>query len=100
MLVDDTKTQSRLRTEKLDEKVAKLHIPRSAVHCTLKPDTRSDRVTHSRTCRTLNRWRPFVILAVSTMQDLRSAGVTRHKKSTVCAHQMAVPGQRRTGNPR
>ena len=43
--VDTTKTQSRLRTEKLDEKVAKLHIPRSAVHCTLKPDTRSESFT-------------------------------------------------------
>ena len=62
MLVDTTKNQSRLRTEKLDEKVAKLHIPRSAVHCTLKPDTRSDGVIHSRICRTLIRWQAFVLL--------------------------------------
>ena len=55
MLVDTTKTQSRLGTGKLDEKVAKLHIPRSAVHCTLKPDTGSDGVA-------------FVTLAVSTMK--------------------------------
>ena len=68
MLVDTTKTQSSLRTEKLDEKVGKLHIPRSAVHCTLKPDTRSDGVTHSRICRTLDRWQAFVTLAVSTMK--------------------------------
>ena len=80
---------------------------------TLKPDTWSDGVIHSKICRTLNRWRAFVTLAVSTVKREFSGfhpprisgicgvpGSPGIKKSTVCAHQMAVPGQRRTGNPR
>ena len=69
MPVDTTKTQSPLRTEKLDAKVAKLHIPCSS--SSLHPETGhivdpADGVFHSRICCTLNRWRAFVTLAVST----------------------------------
>ena len=69
----------------------------------------ADGVIHNRICRTLTSWRALVTLAVSTRKrgfsgfppPPRLPGfAARHKKSTLCAHQMAVPGQRRTENPR
>ena len=37
---------------------------------------------------------------VARVGELRSVGFAQHKKSTLCAHQMAVPGQRQPENPR
>ena len=62
----------------------------------------NDGLIHSRIYSTVEaKSGVFQIPPVSGIfRELRSAGVTRNKKSTLYAHQMAVPGQRRTKNPR
>ena len=76
-----------------------------AVHCTLKPDTPLIPVTAAFVARQIAGGLSSLLsfrrrnggfpdcTRLPDVWDLRSARVARHKKSTVCAHQMAPPGQ-------